>query len=290
MRLWIALFVVIFAPSAAIASSTGPQPLPFTVTAQHMIEVPVVVGAGAAHPFLLDTGGGVDVMSMRLVTELHGRPTGAFSGFRLTGERLDLELYTVPELRLGTVVEKNALVAGWGGLDRLHVAGILSLTFFRNHPFTLDMRSKRLFFEDGGSLRVRRARGSTAPIRLDDLRGISLDLFAPFTLDGHKALCEVDTGSQGYMFALRYMKMLGLRPGGPGVQDMQATSILGHREQRYLAPVASIRLAGTGIAAAGASSALFEDLIYDCDVGMDFFQNRTVTFDIPSRQLIVSAE
>lgn len=40
----------------------------------------------------------------------------------------------------------------------------------------------------------------------------------------------------------------------------------------------------------GASSALFEDLIYDCDVGIDFFLNQTVTFDVARRQRIVSAE
>jgi hypothetical protein len=209
-------------------------------------------------------------------------------GFRLTGERMDLPLFIIPTIRLGPVVEDHALVAGWNGLDQFHIAGVLSLSFFRQHPFTLDMRTHRLLLESAASLRARRANGNVLPVRFDDLRGVSLDLFAPFLLDGHKALCELDTGSQGYIFALRYMVKLGLKPDSPGVKTQEATSILGHREERYVAPVPSLRLVGTELSAPGKSSALFEDLIYDCDVGIDFFENRVVTFDLAHRQLIIS--
>lgn len=277
---------VLASPAAVLAAA--PFSVPFTVTPQHLLTIRVALGKEGMQPVVLDTGGGVDVLSLRLVHELGGTPAGTFTGFRLTGERLDLPLFTIPEIRLGPAVQKNALVAAWDGLDKLHLAGVLSLSFFRDHPFTLDIREHRLILESPASLRARRTLGSAVSLRADDLRGISLDIFAPLTLDGHPALCEVDTGSQGYIFARRYMDMLGLTADSAGVKSSEAPTILGHQESRYSAPVRSLRMPGTQLSAPATASVLFEDLIYDCDVGIDFFQGRSITFDIAGRQMIVS--
>ena len=143
--------------------------------------LPASLGGDQAVEVGLDTGAGVSVLSKSLVRKLGGRAAGAFTGFRLTGERLDLELFTIPSLRIGPVLQRNVLVAGWDELDKLHLAGLVSLSFFRDHPFTLDLPGRRLTFETAATLASRQKHGEIIPVQLNDMRGISIDLFAPFS-------------------------------------------------------------------------------------------------------------
>jgi aromatic ring-cleaving dioxygenase len=48
---------------------------------------------------------GVSVLSKSLVDKLGEKPTGQFTGFRMIGERLDVQLYTISELRVGPMVQ-----------------------------------------------------------------------------------------------------------------------------------------------------------------------------------------
>jgi hypothetical protein len=290
MKRWFAGFILAgWLSSVAGHAQTDIRPIPFTVSPETgLLMIPVSVGGGETTPFVLDTGSGISVLSQSLVDKLGGKPAGRFTGFRLTGERIDLQLFTIPELRLGPVVEKNALVAGWNGLDKFHLAGMISLDFFRDRPFTLDFRSHQLVLETARGLAARRKHGSLVPVQLDDMRGISMDLFAPFRIDGKAAECEVDTGSQGYVFASRYMSMLGLTAQSSGVEESEHTSILGNKEVRYRALAPSLRLDDTEMGTEDKPSVLFEDIIYDCNVGIDFWKNRVVTFDIPHKETMVS--
>lgn len=275
--------------SVATDAQTSFRSIPFTVSSDTgLLMIPVSVGGDQTTPFVLDTGSGVSVLSQSLVDKLGGKATGRFTGFRLTGERIDLRLFTIPELRIGPVLQRNALVAGWDGMDKFHLAGMISLNFFRDHPFTLDFRSHQLVVETAAGLAVRQRHGSIVRVQMDDMRGISIDLFAPFQLDGHAAQCEVDTGSTGYVFASRYMSMLGLTAHSSGVQESDHTSILGKNEVRYRASASSLWLDDTQIGTEDKPSILFEDIIYDCNVGIDFWRNRVVTFDIPHREMVIA--
>ena len=290
MKRWFAgfiLFGLLF--SVAVAAQTSFRSIPFTISADTgLLMIPVSVGADQTIPFVLDTGSGVSVLSRSLVDKLGGKATGQFTGFRLTGERLDLQLFTIPELRVGPVLQRNALVAEWDGLDKFHLAGMISLNFFRDQPFTLDLRSHQLVIETAAGLAARQKHGSIVRVQMDDMRGISIALFAPFRLDGHEAQCEVDTGSTGYIFASRYMSMLGLTAHSSGVQESDHTSILGKNEVRYRTAASSLRLDDTQIGTEDKPSILFEDIIYDCNVGIDFWRNRVVTFDIPDRAMVIA--
>jgi hypothetical protein len=250
--------------------------------------IPVSTGGAETTPFVLDTGSGVSVLSQSLVDRLGGEPAGRLTGFRLTGERMDLQLFTIPELRVGPIVRHNVVVAGWDGLDKFHLCGMIALDFFRDQAFTLDFSAKRLFFESQASLAERRRRGSVVKTRFDDMRGTSLDLFAPFRIEGKIAECEVDTGSQGYVFASRYMDVLGLTSKSSGVKESTHTTILGNTESRYNALVDSLTLGDTQIGSPAHPSILFEDIVYDCNIGIDFWLNKIVTFDRPDKQLVVS--
>jgi Aspartyl protease len=274
-------------PSASVVARAQSS-IPFTVSPKtDLLELPVSTGGAEAGQFVLDTGAGITVLSQKLVDKLGGKPAGEFTGFRLTGERINLHVFVIPELRIGSVTEKNVEVAGWDGLDQFHLDGMISLDFFRNRPFTLDFKNSRFIFESPTTLARRKARATAIPVRFDDLRGMSLDLFAPFRIGSHEAECEVDTGSQGYIVAIRYMALIDITPQSPGVVAHEYTTILGNKGTRYNAPLPSITLDDRPEIGIAPAHALFEDIIYDCDVGIDFWKGRIVTFDIPRKQILV---
>jgi len=266
-----------------------PSAIPFTMASDTgLMMVPGKTGPGNTSSFAFNTGAGLTVLAQSLVDKLGGKPVGQYTGFRLTGERLDLQLYIIPELSIGPITQKQVLVGAWDGLDKAHLNGIIALSFFRSQPFSLDFQHNQLIFETDISLAHRRSAGNLVPIQLDDQRGISLDLFAPFLVGSHAAQCEVDTGSQGYIFSSRYMKLLGMDANSSAVRKTEHTSILGNKEVRNHAIVPTLQLDGNPSTAHQEAHALFEDIIYDCNIGIDFWVGRLVTFDIPDKTLILS--
>jgi hypothetical protein len=284
------LFAVAWFATTAAASQKSPEHIPFLRSDDGILMIQGSVGTENQYSFILDTGAGLSVLSQSLVDKLGGKRAGQFTGFRMTGERLDVQLYTIPELRVGTIMRKSALVGAWDGLDKLHIDGIISLNFFRDQPITLNFEHKQLIFETPASLAQRRDSGRAVPVRLDDQRGISLELFAPFLVGSHSAECEVDTGSQGYTIQLRYMELLGLNKEGSNVKKFEHTSILGAKETRYTAALPSLALEGVPSDERQNARATFEELIYDCNIGSNYWTGRSVTFDVPGRTLIVSGK
>jgi Aspartyl protease len=282
--------------AGVIVAQRPPERIPFAPASDGLWRISGSTGSADPHEFILDTGAGITVLSQRLVVKLGGKPAGQYTGFRMTGERLDLQLYTIPELRIGPIVRKQVLVAGWAGLDNLpidgttlHLEGIVALDFFRDQPVTLDFEHHQLLFETPDSLAQRRRTETTVPALLDDERGLSFTLFAPFLVGSHPAECEVDTGSQMYVVNLRYMDMLGMQKESEAVKKLEHTSILGTKEVRYQA-TSSIALEGLPASGLQNVPVLFEDLIYDCNVGTEYWAHRAVTFDIPHKSLIVSGK
>lgn len=281
--------VAILSAYAAGQAGELPVSVPFTIAADtNLLMIP---GASPDGPsFALDTGGGVSVLAKSVVEKLGGKAYGTFTGFRLTGERIDLKLFKVSELRVGPVVQKDVVVGGWDGLDKLHLAGIVALDFFRAQPLTVDFVHHQLIFETSTSLARRRIAGKTVKVRLDDQRGVSLTPFARFRVGSQPAECEIDTGSQGYILNLRYMKQLGVDPNNSAVKRSEHTTILGNKELRFTATIPAPSLEGIPAVAGETVPALFEEIIYDCNIGIEYWMNRIVTFDIPHRVLLVSAK
>lgn len=188
----------------------------------------------------------------------------------VTGERLDVQLYIIPELSIGPVTQKQVLVGARNGLNKFHLDGIIAFSFFRNQPFTLDFQHHQFLVETRASLAHRRNARVPVSIQLDDQRGVSLDVFAPFLADSQPGECELDTGSQGYIFSSRYMKRLRLDTNGSVVKKSEHISILGNKELRYNPTFPALQLDGNPSTTRQEAPAVFEDIIYDCNIGTDF--------------------
>jgi hypothetical protein len=260
----------------------------FTANSDGMPIIPVTVGEATPLTLILDTGAGLAVLAPSVIEKVHGVPAGQFTGFRMTGERLDIPLFTIPRLVIGPTEKKDVLVGSWDVLDKLHLDGIVSLSQFKDQPFTLDFGNKILTFETAKTLAQRRANAVVSPIQLDDFRGVSLDMFSQFLLAGRPGQCEIDTGSPISTVNTRYMKALAIEPDSKDVRKVERKTIAGAPEIRYDTRLSEIALAASPKVDILHPQISFVDVIYDCVIGVDFWSGKALTVDIPDRQIMVS--
>ena len=254
-----------------------------------MVVIPATLGESVSARVILDTGAGLDILAPSLIRRVGGTRTGAYSGIRMTGDRVDVPLFVVPTITVGPLVRKNVVVGSWEVLDTFHLDGIVSVLGFRHQAFTINFADTLLTFETPHSLAARRAAGRSTPLALDDSRGKALDIFAPFFIGTEPAECELDTGSQGTTVSTRYLTPLGVDTSAQEVLKRERRTITGARDRQYVATVSQVALVDAPELRLVNPRVTFSDIIYDCVMGTTFWEGRALTIDIPNRQLTVSS-
>ena len=278
------LFLLIALP---LLAKSKPVSVPFTTNSDGMVILPATVGGNISVHLIFDTGSGLDVLAPSVIEKVHGTPAGQFTGFRMTGERLDIPLFVIPELSVGPVKKKDAVVGSWDVLDKLHLDGIVSLNDFRQQPVTFDFVKKAVIFETPESLAQRRATETSAPVKFDDQRGIALDIFAQFLIDGQPGQCDIDTGSPMATVSTRYMERLGIEKDGKDVRKVERRTVAGATQIRYDTTLSQISLAAAPQISLARPRVGFSDIIYDCVIGLDFWADKAFTINIPGRQIFI---
>jgi len=282
---------IVFAVLLAVPSFAGQKKattLTFRTNDDGLVIVPVVLGGAIQADVFLDTGAGLDGLAPSVVEKLHGKPAGVFTAFRMGGERLDLPLFIIPELKVGPVVKRNALVSTWAVFDQWHFGGVISMNDFRQQPFTFDFPNKQIIFETSRTLRDRLKSGAVIPLKFDDQRGIALDLFPEVLIGSQAGQCEMDTGSPDSTFSTRYMEPLGLSKDSKDITKRVSKNLAGVPTTAYITTVPQIALAADPNIRQLQPRVEFSDMIYDCLLGIDFWSGRELTVDIPNKRLIVS--
>ena len=254
-----------FAAAALLPVAAGAvESVPFSDVAGGLVGVQASIDGKPPVPMLVDLGAGVDVLSARVANGTVFNETSHYTRLRMTGERLDLRMGTVVSIALGDFRLDDLRVGVWKGLDGTGTDGLISAAAFRNVATTFDFRNRQIVFEDQQSFAERRRLGSYVPLVLQDDRAIGLGLFAWFDFGGgRKGLCQIDTGSNDITISKNFAAELG-------------------------GSVASIALVDAPKFSMSAPQFKTADLIYDCDVGNQFWSNRSFTIDIPNRALYVS--
>jgi hypothetical protein len=281
------VIVVLLIAISAVAASKKPVEIPFTSSPEGLLIVPATLGGTIPAHLIFDTGAGLDVLAPSVVEKLHGKPAGEFTAFRMRGDRLDVSLFIVPEIAVGAMVKKNALVGTWDLLDKLHLEGIVSLNDFRQQPVTIDFANKVVAFETAKSLTRRHTVGKASPLRSNDQRGVALDIFSDFLIDNQTGDCEIDTGSQNATVSTRFMELLAIDKNGPNVQKREEKNAVGMPVVRYSTTLPKITLVAAPQIGLNSAPTSFSDIIYDCVIGIDFWAGKALTIDIPGRQLLV---
>lgn len=243
------------------------------------LTAPVSVDGGTPQRFILDLGAGLSLIPSSGLAQ--DPPVAHFTGWRMTGERLDGQLYRVSSLGIGPLTSSNDLVAHWNGVTQAGVAGMISAREFASTPFTLDFTNRRLVLEDADSLKSRADKGVSVPLALDDDRGKSLTLFAELDFGrGQRGECLIDTGQFNIQVNKRYMEALGVHLGGADVLQ---------QEDRIITHLPDVALAAAPPVHSSGAKVIFRDIIYDCVIGNSFWNNKIATFDIAAKRMYVQA-
>lgn len=276
----IACLSFVSAPREAIAV----EHIPFTEVNGGLIQVQASVDGRPPVPMLVDLGAGIDVLSSSL-----GRQfvtiDGKYVSLRLSGERVDLPIGTIVSLSIGNVTLDVPRIGIWDGLDASGVEGLISATAFRNIATTFDFRNHELIVEDAQTFPDRRRTAAKVPLIVQDDLGISLGLFARFDFGaGVTGLCEIDTGSQGIMLDRTFASRLGINLADPRYQHVHMPAGDG-----VVASAPSITLIGAPDTTIARPKVTYANLIYDCNVGNQFWEGRAFTLDLPFRALYVAS-
>lgn len=218
--------------------------------------------------FLFDTGGGLTVISPEFAQTIGCKPWGRITGFRMTGERLDLprcdNLHVTIEaahleVPIASVIDLKTLLPK----DAPHLDGSFGLDMLAGKTITFDESGRTLTLETPESLKARLRNAKEVPIRLvRDAGGVALSVQVAVPTSQGMAWMEIDSGNNGPLVIAKHLApLLHLDPEKTDLQS------------------ANFSLAGD-IPVEG--QARTQDLIMDGNLGVTFLKNWVLTLDLAS--------
>lgn len=166
--------------------------------------------AGKKKTFLFDTAGGISVITPETAAEIGCKPWGQLTGFRMRGDRIDLQrcenvvfktggaalsLSTVGVWDFGKVLPKNAPP----------VAGSIALDSLAGRTITLDLSHRTIIIETPASLKRRIAHAREVELRLGrEVSGQAVTPFVSVRSAKGKLWMELDTGSDAELVVGRH--------------------------------------------------------------------------------------
>lgn len=150
-----------------LRAQEGQVSVPLELTSQGVILVRGSVDT-ITTTFSLDTGVGSYFISQKAFERISSRPLGTHVSFDIDGRRQKRQLFEIPSLSIGGILEINPAVGIWNMLDSSGVDGILSAMIFDHRTITLDFQEKRMILEDSASLGDRLQNGMLVPVKTRD--------------------------------------------------------------------------------------------------------------------------
>ncbi len=244
--------------------------------------------------FIFDTGAGITVLTKSFFQKLKDttKQDGGYTGFRATGERLDIDLYKVKNFELGNVKkltdEVSWLDVNLGGID-----GIISLKSVEQYPFTLDFEKKVIRIESPASLTALRKISKVIPVQLEQSRDRSLTIFALFKVNDKLTLqfsMDSGAGKDVYRINSKHLQTLGINPA-----DTAVVKRIDKKSEFDTAFVSSIYIAGIdkispaaqlSVSVSKPTIQFVDGLIYDGIIWINWL-GKQISFDLANRQLLV---
>jgi hypothetical protein len=287
-----ALYCLLFV-SAQAQSADKVIEIPFTLLPSGHLLVKGKVG-GIEGDFVFDTGAGITAFTKAYFDKLKGslKEDGGYTGFRATGERLDLDLYIVKEAELAgfkkIMAEVSVIDANFGGLD-----GIIAMNFFDGRVFTIDYEAKLIRLETTTSIAAAKQGAQLIHIQPEDSRGKSLTVFAYYKINDTLTLqLSMDSGAGKDVFRLnsKYMKQLDVDGNdSTKVKRIQRKSEV---NEKFVSSIYLTRLRKLAVADAPQLNTtdfpvqFLDGLIYDGIIWINWL-GKQLTFDVANKSLWV---
>jgi hypothetical protein len=222
--------------------------------------------AGETRRLLLDTGGGLTLLSREIAQAAGCTPWGRRTGYNMFGQKFEGPSCNGIALRVGGHRYVPA-VTGLVNMAKLNPAdsalhGIASLDLFDGRVITLDLGRGQLIVESPASLRARIGAMRPLPIRLKrEVEGLALAVMAGVPSRHGLLWMELDSGNGGTVLVSKPVAALvGLDSSVAGRQTADFAVLDGVRVR-------------TG-------DAFTPELIMDGNLGMPFLRHWIVTLDL----------
>jgi len=279
----------------AITISSLAQVIPFTTNEEGNIVVTGKINDTVPIKLIFDTGGGLNIISNKFFQKIKSTAVfqHCYTGFRHDGDRIDLEIYKVPSLAIGSYKMRDALVGVTTILDEWNMDGIISLINFEKTPITIDYRQKKLNIETSSQVKEIAKTAQSLAIKLHQFANISLDIFVAVCINGKQSLdMEFDTGSlpEDILVNNKFMNTLGIDT----LKTRNSTFITPFTRgsfRRYVAIIDSVQYCGLKKNSLKNIRVDFkENMIYEGVIGAGCFQNIPFTIDIPNKRILVQTK
>lgn len=261
-RTWwgLVLPMIVVAVGTAARAAEPVAEIPLTPYVGKLRTIPLTM-RGVERTFLFDTAGGITCVIPEITAEVGCEPWGRATGFRHSGEPIQVEWCGDLPIEAGGVpltVEVSVfdLMPLLGNVPPID--GIASVHTFADRPFTVDLDGGMLILESEASLdeRVRRATELSARFAHQG-GGASLDPFVEVQAKVGTLWMELDSGNIGRTILAPHVP---LQLGIPPTSDAAPLDVVG------LGPVPlALRVK--------------DPCIYDGVLSVDIFEGRTFTFD-----------
>ena len=165
-----------FALSAVSANVSAQLTVPLEIGDGGYLYVHVRVADSIDVRLLLDTGAGINTLAPSILDRLgaQAHDAGTHTGTRHNGEQITGRLWSVPSVSLGSFIRRDVVV---GRFAPDNADGMLSMDYFRDVPFTLDLAAGTLTTEAPSKVRDIAAHAATIPIQLKPNGPHELDFF-----------------------------------------------------------------------------------------------------------------
>lgn len=225
---------------------------------------------GKPRRFLLDTAGGITVISQPFADAIGCKPWGRVTGFRMRGDRVDLPRCDDVGLKAAglPLTAPTAGVIDFSTLlpkDAPPLDGSVALDAFAGRAVTLDLAGRRLIVETPDSLKARAREGVEVPVRFSrEATGLALTPFVAAPTAKGRIWLELDCGSTGALVIGKHVAdLLGLDPAVQKGQSVEMTLVGGPK------------ISG---------KVLVEDMILDGNIGVPALAQWVVTLDLANER------
>lgn len=290
MRLLLALTFILFTNSVNSQNRTdGPVTIPMVLTEEGHTMVQATVH-GVEGNFIFDTGAGLNMLTKKFsetISDLE-ETDSFYTGHRATGEKLQLDLWRTGQVEVGSYTLKDELFSVYD-ID-FPLAGLLSLSIFKDVPITIDYENELLIAESGESLEERIDRADAViPIQILANRGRAWSIFVHIHLNNHlKLQVKLDSGAgfDVYRFNARYMEPLGIDSSRVDHEYKRSDFVPEEGNNYYYTQIPEMSTLNGEAGVRDFEATFIEGLIYEGIMGINWLGDQ-ITVDIPNERLIV---
>ena len=289
---FLVLLLILFCGSFNAFSNIA-QEIPFQLLPSGHLLVTAKVN-GIEGKFIFDTGAGLNLFTKKFLDKVPGvvQEDGGFTGFRATGERLDVNLVKVSNFELG-IYKQAILEASFLDVDLSGFDGILSLKLFETQPFTIDFDKTVIRLENTATVNALKKGGSIIPLQIEQNRDKALDIFAYFKVNDALTLqfsLDSGAGRDVYRINSKYAQKLGIDLNDTiAVKRYSKKSEFneGFASYIYVTTINKIAAAASpSVSVSNLKAQLIDGLIYDGIIWINWL-GKKITIDLPGKQLIV---